>query len=157
MKLKKLFKNKLAFTLVELIVVIAILAILASVATVSTIAILNNTRKTPVENAVDAVKNTITIYIASGGKFTWKDLAAELDKMENCSVGNLTTAGENTVTAVTGDAVSIFCAKFTNATSSAPASAVIEIRNQYFKVRFTVNSEGVVSDQKEIKKVDENF
>ena len=83
MKLKKLFKNKLAFTLVELIVVIAILAILASVATVSTIAILNNTRKTPVENAVDAVKNTITIYIASGGKFTWKDLAPELAKMEN--------------------------------------------------------------------------
>lgn len=155
MKLKKLFKNKLAFTLVELIVVIAILAILASVATVSTIAILNNTRKTPVENAVDAVKNTITIYIASGGKFTWKDLAPELAKMENCSVPSPTTAGA--ATAVSGDAVSVFCTKFTNATSSASASAVIEIRNQYFKVQFTVNSEGVVSNQSEIKKVDENF
>ena len=146
MKLKKLFKNKLAFTLVELIVVIAILAILASVATVSTIAILNNTRKTPVENAIDAVKNTIAIYIAGGGKLDWDGgLAAELDKIENCSVPNQKNVGESYVKAVTGDAVQIFCKSENN------ASVKLEIRNQYFKAEFTVKSDGTIENEDQIK------
>ena len=145
MKLKKLFKNKLAFTLVELIVVIAILAILASVATVSTIAILNNTRKTPVENAIDAVKNTIAIYIASGGQFTWAGLGPELDKIENCSVDDDNLKKPGAAEAVTGDAVTIFCTQFTTST------AKFEIRNQYFKAVFTVNSDGTIENEDQIK------
>ena len=61
MKLKKICKNKLAFTLVELVVVIAILAILASVATVATIAILNNARKSPVEGLASSIKTAVTV------------------------------------------------------------------------------------------------
>lgn len=65
MKLKKICKNKLAFTLVELVVVIAILAILASVATVATIAILNNARKTPVETLSTTIKTAVTVALSS--------------------------------------------------------------------------------------------
>lgn len=59
MRLKKICKNKLAFTLVELIVVIAILGILAAVASVATIAILNNTRKNATTTDAGIVKSAL--------------------------------------------------------------------------------------------------
>lgn len=59
----KLRKNKKGFTLVELVVVIAILAVLAGTATVATIAILNNSRKTPVTDAANSMKNQMQYYV----------------------------------------------------------------------------------------------
>ena len=87
MRLKKICKNKLAFTLVELIVVIAILGILAAVASVATIAILNNTRKNAVSTDAGVVKTALQNNAISITKNTDVDtinsiLAANVEGLE---------------------------------------------------------------------------
>lgn len=69
----KFRKNKKGFTLVELVVVIAILAILASVATVATVTVLNNARKTPVQDTLNTIKTQVSMYqVDTGFDTSWK-------------------------------------------------------------------------------------
>lgn len=60
--MKKLFRNKKGFTLVELVVVIAILAILAGVATGATIGILKNARKNTLKTDAQTVVTAWQTY-----------------------------------------------------------------------------------------------
>ena len=63
MKLKKMFKNKLAFTLVELVVVIAILAILAGAVAGGVFGYLANARKTEIKDLAKEVEKSWKLLV----------------------------------------------------------------------------------------------
>lgn len=100
----KLRKNKKGFTLVELVVVIAILAVLAGTATVATIAILNNSRKTPVTDAANSIKNQMSYYVLDGEYADTKEgflkyLAASMPDLavDTATGTNATTCSDNKI------------------------------------------------------------
>ena len=61
MKLKKLFKNKLAFSLVELVVVIAIMAILAGAVAGAVVGVRDNANKTEVSNTAGELATQLSM------------------------------------------------------------------------------------------------
>ena len=137
--MKKLRKNKKGFTLVELVVVIAILAILASTATVATIAILNNARKTPVQDAAGNLKNQINLYFtmddykdtltATGSNKGFVDYIK--DSMPEITVD---TTAKTTVTAPNGDGIYLAVSK-TSGLKSSTWTAIVYTK--YYKCTIT--------------------
>ena len=66
MKLRKMFKNKLAFTLVELVVVIAIMAILAGAVAGAVVGIRASANKSEVTDTADKFATQIQMMIGNG-------------------------------------------------------------------------------------------
>ena len=146
MRLKKMCKNKLAFTLVELVVVIAILGILAAVASVSTIAILNNARKTTAETAASAVKSileTKTVDISKSTK------ASEIKAWLSEGVKDVTIDDSGTVTgdkpaAASGKQAHIKVGA-ADSTTIGTTGMKIYVYSQYYYLTMTVDQEGNVT------------
>ena len=71
MKLRKIFKNKLAFSLVELVVVIAIMAILAGAVAGAVVGVRDNANKNQVQTAASEVSKQLQLAIAGEGDAGW--------------------------------------------------------------------------------------
>ncbi len=148
MRLKKLCKNKLAFTLVELVVVIAILGILAAVASVSTIAILNNARKTTTETAASAVK-TILDNKAADGSLSSKTKASDLKSWISEGVKDVTVEASGTVsgdkpTAADGKQAHIKVGA-ADTTTIGSTGMKIYVYSQYYYLTMTVDASGNIT------------
>lgn len=102
MKLRKMFKNKLAFSLVELVVVIAIMAILAGAVAGAVVGVRDNANKNQVQTAASEVAKQLQLAIASEGEAGWlsntMDAANVVKKLQNVLSG----FGEKNVNIYTG-------------------------------------------------------
>lgn len=150
----KFRKNKKGFTLVELVVVIAILAILASVATVATVTVLNNARKTPIEDTLSTLKSQISMYrvdtaytnqwkTTGTGNNEKKGLAGFLgDNLQDVEI--ISDASKSYNTQPSGDGLVIWCDTGANLKESSGGASETEftiyVANKYYKGSITFNA-----------------
>ncbi len=152
----KFRKNKKGFTLVELVVVIAILAILASVATVATVTVLNNARKTPIQDTLNTVKSQVAMYrVDTGYSTSWattgtgknekKGLAGFLsDNLKDVTIIAQANKAYNTVP--DDDGLVIWCDTASNLKESTGGASKTEFKiyvaNKYYKGFITFDQDG---------------
>lgn len=72
MRLRKMFKNKLAFTLVELVIAIAVMAILAGVVTGSVLGARDSARRTAATTPASSLKTTLDTFYTQNYDSTTK-------------------------------------------------------------------------------------
>lgn len=159
----KFRKNKKGFTLVELVVVIAILAILASVATVATVTVLNNARKTPVQDTLNTLKSQVAMYQSDigystswrntgSGKSEKKGLASFLG--DNIKDVTIVEAANKTYNQKPTDGKLVIWCDTANGLKEASGGAskdttfTLSVGNEYYKGSITFNPDGstVMSD-----------
>lgn len=153
----KFRKNKKGFTLVELVVVIAILAILASVATVATVTVLNNARKTPVQDTLNTLKSQVAMYQndigyttswrnSGSGKNEKKGLAAFLgENVKDVTI--VETANKSYNTKPDDGKLVIWCdtangLKEASGGASKNTTFTLFVGNEYYKGSITFNPDG---------------
>lgn len=152
----KFRKNKKGFTLVELVVVIAILAILASVATVATVTVLNNARKTPIQDTLNTIKSQVAMYrvdtgystawaTTGSGKSEKKGLAGFLgDNLKDVEIVAQANKSYNTIP--DSDGLVIWCDTASNLKDSTGGVGMAEFKiyvaNKYYKGYITFDKEG---------------
>ena len=147
MRLKKMCKNKLAFTLVELVVVIAILGILAAVASVSTIAILNNARKTTAESAASAAKTILDTKAAEGliSKNTkGSDIKGWLAEVKDVTIDDSGTVTGDKPTAASGKQAHLKVG-VADSTTIGSTGIKIYVYSQYYYLTMTLDADGNIT------------
>ena len=87
MKLRKIFKNKLAFSLVELVVVIAIMAILAGAVAGAVVGVRDSANKNEVETAGAEVAKQLELLLNDGATSKTKDAAAVVTALKGMLSG----------------------------------------------------------------------